>query len=156
MPPEQAQQALLQAIKIEHPLQPFNRAYYDGSSETPLFSFNEQWLPVLNELEPKESQPNIEPLSSLEQSVESLSLEELGRFVGHPARYFAQHRLKAYFARYEEEEQEDEPFTIDGLSAFHLSNNLLNAMLDKTEDVFLQRLALQGEMPLWRFWSLRA
>ncbi|GAB3481507.1 exodeoxyribonuclease V subunit gamma [Marinomonas epiphytica] len=154
LPPEQAQQALLQAITVEHPLQPFNRAYYDGIRQSRLFSFNEQWLPVLNERGEKESQPNIEPLPSLEQSIESLSLEELARFLRHPARYFAQHRFKAFFTRYEEEEQEDEPFAIDGLSAFHLSNNLLSAMLDKNEDVFLQRLALQGDLPYGAFGRL--
>ncbi|ETI58077.1 exodeoxyribonuclease V subunit gamma [Marinomonas profundimaris] len=152
--PDNAQTALLDKLIIEHPLQPFNPAYYSQNAtseanpfDSRLYSYDEQWLPALLSVKVDEVAPVFNPLDGLEQSHFDLALDELSRFMGHPARYFTQRRLKAYLSLREEEEQEDEPFALDGLAGYQLRESLLQAMLEGNESQFVERLSLMGALP---------
>ncbi|BFM51112.1 exodeoxyribonuclease V subunit gamma [Marinomonas sp. THO17] len=156
--PEEAQQAFLQQLKVEHPLQPFNPAYYDESwgkavKKRGLYSFNPDWLPAL-QVEVENQASSITALPAFEQTSGELPLEELVRFVSHPARYFTQRRLKGYLNLQAEQELEDEPFSLEGLSAYQLKDELLQAMLKGEEERFLARLALSGVVPYGAFGQL--
>jgi exodeoxyribonuclease V gamma subunit len=151
--PDDAQAALLQRLIVEHPLQPFNSAYYSlsntSSSDKGLYSYEEQWLPALlsARIDSIEETQDITPLVGLEQPRLELALDELSRFISHPARYFTQRRLKAFLSLREEEEQEDEPFALDGLAGYQLRESLLQAMLKDDEAHFIERLSLMGALP---------
>ena len=151
--PDEAQKALLERLILEHPLQPFNAAYYVQSQQSAvqfdkrLYSYDDQWLPALLSV-PVDNEPQtFLPLDGLEQPRLELALDELSRFIGHPARYFTQRRLKAYLSLPEEEEKEDEPFALDGLAGYQLREGLLQAMLKDDEDSFVERLSLTGALP---------
>ena len=155
--PDEAQKALLERLILEHPLQPFNAAYYfnqQGDSQESvvafdkrLYSYDEQWLPALLSVAVDDEYHEFSPLDGLEQPRLELALDELSRFIGHPARYFTQRRLKAYLSLPEEEEKEDEPFALDGLAGYQLREGLLQAMLKDDEDSFVERLSLTGGLP---------
>ncbi|MCV2401286.1 exodeoxyribonuclease V subunit gamma [Marinomonas sp. C2222] len=153
LPPEEAQKSLLKQLILEHPLQPFNASYYLGkehetvSADKRLYSYDEQWLPALLTNQEEEACQNLQPLEGLEQLKQELALDEVSRFVNHPARYFTQRRLKAFLTLREEEEYEDEPFALDGLAGYQLREALLNAMLEKNEERFLEQLSLTGALP---------
>ncbi len=151
--PDDAQAALLKKLIIEHPLQPFNGAYYSESQltgsnpESYLYSYDEQWLPALLSVKTEESHQVITPLANLEQPRLDLALDEVSRFISHPARYFTQRRLKAYLSLREEEELEDEPFALEGLAGYKLRDELLQSILKGNEGEFVERLSLMGELP---------
>jgi len=158
--PDEAQKALLERLILEHPLQPFNAAYYVQSQQSAvqfdkhLYSYDDQWLPALLSV-PVDNEPQaFLPLDGLEQPRLELALDELSRFIGHPARYFTQRRLKAYLSLPEEEEKEDEPFALDGLAGYQLREGLLQAMLKDDEDSFVERLSLTGAWPYGVFGRL--
>ncbi|MCB5161665.1 exodeoxyribonuclease V subunit gamma [Marinomonas algarum] len=151
--PEKAQAALLEKLMVEHPLQPFNSAYYTAPNQegvtlepSRLFSYDKQWLPALLSVK-IERDTKITPLEGLEQSHLTLALDELSRFITHPARYFTQRRLKAYLSVKSEEELEDEPFALDKLAGYQLRDELLQSMLEGGEEAFIQRLSLMGALP---------
>ena len=154
--PDDAQAACLQRLIVEHPLQPFNIRYYqnDSADKNALYSFNEHWLLAVNGDKTPEADVSFEPLQSFEQDSPELPLEEISRFISHPVRYFTQRRLKAYLSFKEEEELEDEPFSLSGLAGYQLRKDLLQAMLEGKEEIFLQRLALQGALPFGAFGEL--
>jgi exodeoxyribonuclease V gamma subunit len=154
--PDDAQSALLNTLIVEHPLQPFNPAYYcshDKQDEVTnhfdkrLYSYDEQWLPALLSAKVEEEPQGFKALDGLEQSRFDMALDELSRFITHPARYFTQRRLKAYLNLKEEDEQEDEPFALDGLAGYQLRESLLQAMLKGDEVPFVERLSLMGALP---------
>ncbi|MDB4838198.1 exodeoxyribonuclease V subunit gamma, partial [Marinomonas sp.] len=174
LPPEKAQQCLLEKLVVEHPLQPFNGAYYWSgeanetlSNDHRLYSYDEQWLPVLltsqqftpQNLTPQnltsqkitpEGQESVQAFSALDRldlSNHNLALDEISRFMNHPARYFTQRRLKAFLSLREEDEFEDEPFALDGLAGYQLRESLLSAMLEDNETNFLEQLSLTGALP---------
>ncbi|WP_394182478.1 exodeoxyribonuclease V subunit gamma [Marinomonas posidonica] len=152
--PDKAQQAFLQKVVTEHPLQPFNRLYYQTSkSPTAFYSFNQHWLPALM-TKKQDVERDVSPLATFEQGAATLALDEIVRFMSHPTRYFTQRRLKAYLSLKEEQELEDEPFTLDGLTGYQLKEALLGAMLNGEEQTFLQRLVLTGVMPYGAFGRL--
>ena len=154
--PDDAQQACFQRLIVEHPLQPFNSRYYQNAQQeqAKLYSFNEHWLTALTTQKQDLSEKVLTALPALEQDSHELALDEVSRFLSHPARYFTQRRLKAYLSFKEEQELEDEPFALTGLAGYQLRNDLLQAMLAQQEGVFLQRLALQGALPYGAFGEL--
>ncbi|NVK26422.1 MAG: exodeoxyribonuclease V subunit gamma [Flavobacteriia bacterium] len=156
--PDDAQKALFERLILEHPLQPFNAAYYSNpqtadsalanqTQDARLYSYDEQWLPALLSVPVNDEAQVFSPLEGLEQPRIDLALDELSRFIGHPTRYFTQRRLKAYLSLQEEEEKEDEPFALDGLAGYQLRENLLQAMLKGDEASFVERLSLMGALP---------
>jgi exodeoxyribonuclease V gamma subunit len=112
-----------------------------------LYSYDEQWLPALLSTKVEEEPQGFKALDGLEQSRFDMALDELSRFIAHPARYFTQRRLKAYLNLKEEDEQEDEPFALDGLAGYQLRESLLQAMLKDDEVPFVERLSLMGALP---------
>jgi len=152
--PDKAQQAFLQKVVTEHPLQPFNRLYYQANkSLSAFYSFNQHWLPALM-TKKQEVERDVSPLATFEQGNATFALDEIVRFMSHPTRYFTQRRLKAYLSLKEEQELEDEPFALDGLTGYQLKDALLQAMLNGEEQTFLQRLVLTGVMPYGAFGRL--
>ncbi len=153
--PDEAKNAFLKQLLTEHPLQPFNSVYYhDGNLASRFYSFNEQWLPLLIYRVEKNKPLSLTPLVAQDQSRVELSLEELSHFIGNPARYFTQRRLKALLTFKEEKEFEDEPFVLEGLSSHLLRSEMLEAMLKGNEETFLKRLPLTGALPHGAFGRL--
>ncbi|MEL0638598.1 exodeoxyribonuclease V subunit gamma [Marinomonas sp. TI.3.20] len=150
--PEAAQQAFLEKLIIEHPLQPFNERYYQ--QDTRLYSYSEQWLPALIASQIDLEAPLMSPLAAQESTRTELPLDELSRFMGNPARYFTQRRLKAFLSLREEEEFEDEPFTLEGLSGYLLRADMLEALLQGDDETFFKRLPLMGVLPYGAFGRL--
>lgn len=94
------------------------------------------------------------PLAAQESTRTELPLDELSRFMGNPARYFTQRRLKAFLSLREEEEFEDEPFTLEGLSGYLLRADMLEALLQGDDETFFKRLPLMGVLPYGAFGRL--
>ncbi|WP_337159527.1 exodeoxyribonuclease V subunit gamma [Pseudomonas putida] len=149
---ENAGEQLLHALTQEHPLQPFSQRYFQQGSA--LFSYAHEWQ-VLHELDasPGTRDDALPPYTS----EEALSLVQLQDFLRHPVRHFFSQRLKVFFEALETPTPDEEPFVLDALQRYGLSESLLGAALadpDNADQALLshaRRLQACGLLPLAGF-----
>ncbi|NBA96547.1 exodeoxyribonuclease V subunit gamma [Pseudomonas sp. R5(2019)] len=139
---ESAGEQLLRALTVEHPLQPFSARYFHQDSG--LISYASEWQVLHAEQSP---QPLVTPLEPYEAE-EPLSLNQLQDFLRHPVRHFFSQRLKVFFESVEAPLADEEPFELDALQRYGLSERLLGAALAQPQDsegaLKAQALHLQG------------
>ncbi|TDO98924.1 exodeoxyribonuclease V subunit gamma [Marinomonas balearica] len=153
--PDVSAKKMVAHLVTEHPLQPFNPRYYLeehleehlDASQSGLFSYNDQWLPLFQKDSDHSLAAEKAQLDEYDGDLTELDLDELRRFLRHPARYFTQKRLRAYLTFNEEDELEDEPFSLTGLSGYQIKTELLEAMLKGEEADLIARLPLTGSLP---------
>ena len=147
---------LLSMLTLEHPLQPFSKAYFIGT-ET-LFSYAREWLPMHSGAAAAASEqrlPDLLPDAPLE-------VEQLQRFLRNPTGHFFTGRLKVFLDERNDSLDDHEPFALDALQHHQLSQGLLEACLplpvEQDVDQALAQLAtrLQGQgcFPLAGFGEL--
>jgi exodeoxyribonuclease V gamma subunit len=147
-------QQLLHKLTLEHPLQPFSAKYFQESLE--YFSFAREWQ-VLHETAVEAGE--IEALEKHEQE-EPLSLMQLQDFLRNPVKHFFSQRLKIFFEVAEAPLADEEPFVLDALERYGLSDSLLQAALTDPEhtDESLRaqatRLQASGLLPMAGFGTL--
>lgn len=147
-----AGQQLLHALTQEHPLQPFSQRYFHKGS--PLFSYANEWLALHGIDASAQAAPEALPPY---ESDEPLTLMQLQDFLRHPVRHFFSQRLKVFFEALEAPTPDEEPFVLDALQRYGLSESLLGAALadpDNAEHALkAQALKLQacGLLPLAGF-----
>jgi exodeoxyribonuclease V gamma subunit len=144
-------QDLLSAMTEEHPLQPFSSRYFHEGDQ--LFSYAREWQ-VLHQ--------NHEPLHEAELLAphvqeEPLSLPLLQDFLRNPVRHFFTQRLKVYFEAAEAPLADEEPFVLDALQRYMLSDSLLEAALRQPDNIDraledqARRLQNSGLLPMAGF-----
>ncbi len=147
-------QQLLHKLTLEHPLQPFSAKYFRESVE--FFSFAREWQ-VLHE-----AATQTEEAKALEkhQQEEPLSLMQLQDFLRNPVKHFFSQRLKIFFEGADAPLADEEPFVLDALERYGLSDSLLQAALIDPEhlDASLseqaKRLQGSGLLPMAGFGAL--
>ena len=115
--------ALLHALTQEHPLQPFSARYFHEGDG--LFSYAREWQLLHEE---HAAQPTSTLLAPYVQE-EPLSLGQLQDFLRNPVRHFFSQRLKVFFEAAEAPLADEEPFVLDALQRYSLSDSLLTAAL---------------------------
>lgn len=144
-------QDLLGAMTEEHPLQPFSARYFHEGD--PLFSYASEWQ-VLHQQH--ELQKDTELLASYTQE-EPLSLALLQDFLRNPVRHFFTQRLKVYFEAAEAPLADEEPFVLDALQRYTLSDSLLEAAISQPDNIDqaleaqARRLQNSGLLPMAGF-----
>ncbi|MGO2131325.1 MAG: exodeoxyribonuclease V subunit gamma [Halomonas sp.] len=126
---EKNAKALLAALTVEHPLQPFSRAYFqDDSSEADkrLFSYAKEWHAIHADTSGQVPHDETAPLPAWEQE-RPLTLGQLGNFLKSPAKAFFNTRLGVYLDVDDTDTLEHEPFDLDGLSMWQLQDSLVAA-----------------------------
>jgi len=110
-----------------HPLQPFSRRYFDGT--TGLFSFSETDCETARALSGRGERSNAPAnlwwqgtISVDAEQTEVIELNELFSFFRHPQRHFMQRQMDLRFTGMEADDEEREPFSIaklDGYAIYH-------------------------------------
>ncbi|MGX1183659.1 exodeoxyribonuclease V gamma subunit [Pseudomonas sp. F-14 TE3623] len=142
---------LLESMTQEHPLQPFSARYFHEGDD--LFSYASEWQ-VLHQA--SDLATDIEVLEPYVQD-EPLSLGQLQDFLRNPVRHFFSQRLKVFFEAAEVPLADEEPFVLDALQRYSLSDSLLEAalgQLDQTDQVLeaqAKRLQNSGLLPMAGF-----
>jgi exodeoxyribonuclease V gamma subunit len=113
---------LLHALTQEHPLQPFSARYFHGEDQR-LFSYAREWQ-QLHGIAPEQQQGA--QLSAYDP-VAPLSIAQLQDFLRNPVRHFYSQRLKVFFEAAEAPVPDEEPFSLDALQRYSLSESLLAA-----------------------------
>ncbi len=148
-------QALLDALTTVHPLQPFSRRYFAG--DPGYFTYAREWA-AMHESKPSQ-RPVPDSLPPLPTPAKTLDFIQLQSFVRDPLRAFFNQRLKVYFDDADAAAEDEEPFALDRLDHYQLSDYLVHAALDaEDENDALGRLeeaarslARSGRLPLAGF-----
>ncbi|WP_260959704.1 exodeoxyribonuclease V subunit gamma [Pseudomonas citri] len=144
-------ESLLEALTQEHPLQPFSARYFHQGDE--LFSYAREWR-MLHGVQDLAAKPLV-----LEPYIqeEPLGLGQLQDFLRHPVRHFFSQRLKVFFETVEAPLADDEPFVLDALQRYSLSDSLLEAALVRLDQpdfalaAHAKRLQNSGLLPMAGF-----
>ncbi|MGY2260307.1 exodeoxyribonuclease V subunit gamma [Pseudomonas sp. SDO55104_S430] len=146
-----AEEDVLEALTQEHPLQPFSARYFHEGDD--LFSYANEWQ-VLHHA-PSQTADN-EILAPHVQE-EPLGIGQLQDFLRNPVRHFFSQRLKVFFEAAEVPLADEEPFVLDALQRYSLSDNLLKAALndvdnpDQALEAQARRLQNSGLLPMAGF-----
>ena len=150
--PDNAPQ-LLKVITVEHPLQPFSRQYIEKNRDPRLFTYAREWF----EASALAGLFGQTPVTADEKTF-SLTLESLARFLRAPVKSFCNNTLKFGFDEETITSEDNEPFGINLLQKYVLSQELLDALKseapDNMDSFFEQRytaLARKGKLPLGGF-----
>jgi exodeoxyribonuclease V gamma subunit len=145
--------ALLSAMTVEHPLQPFSPQYVAKNRDSTLYTYAQEWF----------DESDLIPTSGLGKVIAdeqdyTLTLSSLARFLKAPVKSFCNHTLKFGFDTDSITSEDNEPFAFNPLERYGLRNELLKIMQsqkpDETGTFFdLQReaLARKGKLPLGGF-----
>lgn len=145
---------LLDGLTQLHPLQPFSRRYFVNDHNW--FSYAKEWSAVY---QAEKSTDIAKPLAFFPAD-NVLALEELANFLKHPVRYFFSQRLKVAFTQASDFLEDNEPFKLNALQIYQITDHLLqNALLaggdsDKILAVLneqITRLQGSGQLPLAGF-----
>jgi exodeoxyribonuclease V gamma subunit len=125
-------------LVIRHRLQPFSRSYFDGKSE--LFSYSSENYKALMEANQSSREQSAffsRPLAEPPAEMRQVTLAQLVRFFGNPARYLLENRLEIRLSDAAVPLEEREPFSVEGLEAYGLNQALLEKCLcgESVEDL---------------------
>ncbi|MDY1548092.1 exodeoxyribonuclease V subunit gamma [Luteibacter sahnii] len=141
----------IDALTVVHPLQPFGRAYFQAGDPR-LFTYAGEWREVHDERAREADTVLTPPIVE-----RPLSLAVLRRFLRHPVREFFQARLGVRFERPDVASDDVEPFALDGLDRFAMTDVLLRAALrdEANADLSIAAAALRlqraGALPMGGF-----
>ncbi|WP_029646819.1 exodeoxyribonuclease V subunit gamma [Methylomicrobium lacus] len=146
---------LLEALTIEHRMQPFSKDYFGGNqAKSSLFTYAREWRPT-----------QATRAASAKSSTASLalpvfdvpvSLDQLIGFMKDPVKTFFRERLGVYYELDDLTSEDQEPFSIGPLAQWALQNELIQVRLDakrqgKSESESVQRqlarVRRQGILP---------
>lgn len=131
-------------LTTQHPLQPFSIHCFNASRESG--SYAHEWLP---DISLKERMPFLtEPLPEPDASFRQLTVDQLSRFWAHPVRYFLNKRLGLYPGEADLRIEDAEPFCLDNLQQFFLSQDLTDKLLAGDEGDEIQKdYSREGLLP---------
>ncbi|HEY8098019.1 MAG TPA: exodeoxyribonuclease V subunit gamma, partial [Methylobacter sp.] len=118
-----------------HPLQPFSRRYFDGT--TGLFSFSEADCETAKALSSRGDRPVAQAdlwwqgsIPSDTEETEVIELSELFSFFRHPQRYFMLRQMDLRFSGMEADAEEREPFSVDKLESYAIYHEWIDEALN--------------------------
>ena len=125
-----AEERLEERLVTRHRLQAFSRSYFSAGSK--LFSYSAENCQALNQAEqgPKVQPPFIAGfLPEPPEEMRELTLSQLLRFFGNPARYLLENRLEIRLGELSAQLEEREAFALDRLEGYGLNQQLLEKCL---------------------------
>lgn len=132
----------LDNLVIKHPLQSFSPRYF--TDDTALLSYSTTGFATAQAL--SQEQPESKPWWQGQTKTEPqqlIEIQDLLRFYRHPQKYFLQQCLNIRLDSIEEEVEEHEPFTIDGIDSYLLNHQWIAAKLQQ-DNLSLAKLKAQG------------
>ncbi|WP_233490284.1 exodeoxyribonuclease V subunit gamma [Thiocapsa marina] len=121
-------QALLNALTLEHPLQPFSPDYFPQNPErAPFFTYAREWRP-LDAAQPRRPDAATQvPATALPPLTrdEPLALRDLVDLLKSPVKAFFRQRLGVLFESDDPTSEDQEPFTLEPLARWQLQDELI-------------------------------
>lgn len=157
-----AGQDLLSAFTVQHPLQPFSRAYFprdDAGETSPFFTYAREWREGLAGAAEGVTAVAAAPLPA-PQWAGPLTLRTLTDFLSDPVRAFLTQRLDVHLTPPDAAADDHEPFALDGLETWRLQNELIGVQVlalsrgEPREDALtaqLARISRRGDLAAGHF-----
>ena len=146
----------IEALTIEHPLQPFSVNYLPVDPASPLFTYSKEWFEMDILRRGAEGR-----LNNHFDAPEAVSVEALGRFLRAPVKTYCNHTLKFSFEDDTSTSEDNEPFGFDHLQVYQHKEALLevlksneNSQLDELFKQSYQTMMATGTLPLAGFSKL--
>ncbi len=137
-------------LVTRHRLQGFHPAYFD-TTDSRLFSYSKENLTAATALISPPAKPRLmieTPLSSPENDTKIIEISDLIRFFSGPAAFLLTQRLGVYPGLKQMDVDDMEPFDIQGLERYHLTNDLITSSLTGISiDQHLKKEAFRGKLP---------
>lgn len=149
---------LIEALTVEHPLQPFSLRYYSDQDNSPLFTYAHEWRTSNLETTSPKQGDRIVPLTPY-QAPMALKLDELTAFFKSPVRQFMNKRLNVSFRSFYDSWVDHEPFELDALNQWVLKDNLIQTAKmndNRVNSTALRKMLKQGELPAKNWGKLLA
>ncbi len=145
-----------QHVFTEHKLQPFHPIYFTSpdpdSRPNPFFSYSEQDLKGALSLQSNRTNP--EPFFTDElpaSEISEIEFPSMLRFFFNPCQYIVNKQLGIYLTKDEKILDDREPFSLDALEQYQLSDSILEQMiLGADHPETLARTRAAGILPHWR------
>ncbi len=143
----------------QHPLQPFSRRYFEVGS--PLLTYAREWCAAH---EAGAVPNNTETLAAFAPDPNvPLTLGQLTQFLRNPVKAFFKQRLLVVFEQEEDENADEECFSVNGLDEYKLIQTLLNSATSQSDAALeqssatrsLTQLRKAGALPLKGFGDLK-
>lgn len=138
-------------ILRRHRLQGFSSYYFDTSNNSHLFSYDQESCQAIEARRLTERTQRTFISGALPANanlVQRIDLQQLRRFLANPAAAFLEQRLKISPFNPDEEPDEREPFSIEGLSGYSLSQELVSHVLQGTsKDISFLAISSSGILP---------
>ncbi|PKM12050.1 MAG: exodeoxyribonuclease V subunit gamma [Gammaproteobacteria bacterium HGW-Gammaproteobacteria-3] len=115
---------ILEALTVEHPLQPFSQTYITKNRDPRLFTFAREWFATA----PVAAASGLPVAWQAEERHYALALETLARFLRAPVKTFCNQTLKYRFDDDAVTSEDCEPFAFDPLQSYLFSEDLLQGL----------------------------
>ena len=139
------------SILVQHRLQGFSPLYFDGHDPAHLFSYDRESCQAIEarRLSGRSRREFIgEPLPLDNESILQIDLLQLRRYLANPVAAFLEQRLRVKPFNPAEEPDDSEPFSLDPLSRYTLSQELVGQLLKGAEyDKCLSAARSRGVLP---------
>jgi len=135
-----------QWLFVQHPLQPFSARYFAGNDRR-LFTYDGSWAQLQTEQQPQS--PFVASPLPLCNIPGEITLDDLIRFFTNPAATFLQQSLAMRLPSDSDIIDDNEPFSLDALESWDISDRLVQAMLQTKQDAerVIKRLESEGSLP---------
>ncbi len=139
------------SIFVRHPLQGFSPIYFDNSDPGHLFSYDRETCQAIESRRAcgrSIREFTSGPLALDSTSVHQIDLQQMRRFLANPSTAFLDQRLRVTPFNPVEEPDDSEPFELDSLSRYSLSQDLVSALLKGSGyDECLSAVRSRGLLP---------
>ncbi|MDF1622388.1 MAG: exodeoxyribonuclease V subunit gamma [Pseudohongiella nitratireducens] len=141
-------QRLLEAVTHSYPLQPFSARYFDLDSQ--LSTFAREWEPpeIASDAVHQPAQDESASAESSTQAQEpiSIGLAELSQMMRNPAQEFFRQCLHVNFAKPDEEQSIDEPFSLSNLERWQVNQSILEQSIYRLAESATQSASTLNRM----------
>ncbi len=130
--PPEGEGALRDWLVTRHPLHAFSPRYFRGGADGPhLFSYSEEFCEASRQRRTAAAPPPflVRPLAEPPVEWHTVDLARFIRFFQQPTKYLVRERLRIHLEEQEGLLESREPFTLDGLAAYGLREDLLDLRL---------------------------
>ena len=135
---------------IKHPLQAFNSRYFDGS-DTELYSYSdENYRAAVESFNEEREIENFisKTLPSTQNEIIEIDINDLCSFFRNPARQLLEKRFGIFLNTGFRIPEEDEPFEIDWLDRYHLTNEIAEKQIgDQNKENYYEIAKAAGVLP---------
>ncbi len=142
----------LEAMIVNHPLQPFSPKYFNPDKQSRIFSFSKENFAAAERSVSNEKPPQPFITGAFEEADRNaqrkVNLLDLIRFFRNPSEYFLKNSLSINFIKTADELTDEELFELDNLDIYSLQEELIDRIISgKDPAKYYKEIKAEGRLP---------